>query len=85
MITAGLARERATRAIKKDTYYKIEEAVDAAAKKGCLETLIVLTEDECCDALIDDLKLTYGYTVVLSYSDVIENDGLLKINMKLKW
>lgn len=85
MITAELARERAIRAIKKDTYSKIEEAVNAAAKKGCLETLIVLSDDECCDALIDDLKLNYGYTVVLSYSDVIENDGLLKINMKLIW
>lgn len=85
MITAGLARERATRAIKKDTYSKIEKAVNDAAEKGCLDTLVVLTEDECCDALVDDLKLTYGYTVVLSYSDVIENDGTFRINMRLKW
>ena len=85
MITAGLARERAIKAIKKETLYKIEDAIDKAVEKGCLETNISLTQDECCDILVDELRHTYNYKATMTYCDTIAEDGLFKINLKLEW
>lgn len=85
MITAGLVHERAVRAINKDVLNKINIAVEEAAAKGKLETTITLNDDECCDALVDELRTTYNYKVIVRYCDVISNDGLLKMSMKLEW
>lgn len=85
MITAGLAHERATRSIHKDVYDKLEKAVDEAAAKGCLYTHVNLTEDECSDALVDELRCTYNYKVYVHYLDAIDEGGSIRIDMKLEW
>lgn len=85
MITAELARAHAMKAVNKETLCKIEEAINEAVEKGCLETRITLTQDECCDALVDELRHTYNYKVTMTYCDVIEEDCLFKISLKLEW